>query len=566
MAEGTQRTRTLIAQICESARALEGERVLALCERLLAELHAGPRALSEADVNYLLGTLRAWQLFDAVQFVADSLIRLGHNGVAVFRQYAQALIDRGRLIPALEMLENLRARTGWQDEREYAEVCGLIGRVYKQIHIDAAGADRGMARDALERAIESYGRIYRQQPSYIWHGVNVAALVQMAMREGIQIAGAPDPIMTARDIIATIETLVLKDVTPWDYATAAEAALVLGEWDGAESWLRRYVQHPNVDAFALAGTLRQFTQIWAFAHDSGGHDRQGRGEQMVAALRAALLERRFGAFDLTPKAILNTSAAADEDVFERILGVDGPTTCAWLQKGIDRAKSVAMVRRPDGGGHGTGFLIRGGDLYDPWGEEIMLLTNAHVVSDGSDERGALRSDEAQVTFELRDAAAGDRRSHSVEILWNSPSRFLDASVLRLNPPIDLKPCPVMDHLPVIDQGDAQRVYVIGHPAGRELSFSLQDNDLLDYERPPADPSIAGRCLLHYRTPTEPGSSGSPVFERMNWRVIGLHHAGGEHMRRLNGQHGTYAANEGIWIQSIKRQIEATSAGADDTGT
>jgi len=83
------------------------------------------------------------------------------------------------------------------------------------------------------------------------------------------------------------------------------------------------------------------------------------------------------------------------------------------------------------------------------------------------------------------------------------------------------------------------------PAPGSLSFSIQDNVLLDHEAP----------RLHYRAPTEGGSSGSPVFNSQ-WKLIGLHHAGSKEMRRLHGQAGTYAANEGIWIQSIIEEMKA----------
>ena len=62
-------------------------------------------------------------------------------------------------------------------------------------------------------------------------------------------------------------------------------------------------------------------------------------------------------------------------------------------------------------------------------------------------------------------------------------------------------------------------------------------------------------LLHYRTPTEGGSSGSPVFEALGWRVVALHHAGSDTMQSLSSPGETYAANEGITIASL-RQVTA----------
>ncbi len=76
-------------------------------------------------------------------------------------------------------------------------------------------------------------------------------------------------------------------------------------------------------------------------------------------------------------------------------------------------------------------------------------------------------------------------------------------------------------------------------------FSLQDNVLLDYDQ----------RVLHYRSPTERGSSGSPVFDN-DWRLIGLHHVGGVSMPLLNNAGGTYAANEGITFEAIRGRLAA----------
>jgi hypothetical protein len=68
-----------------------------------------------------------------------------------------------------------------------------------------------------------------------------------------------------------------------------------------------------------------------------------------------------------------------------------------------------------------------------------------------------------------------------------------------------------------------------------------------------EPAIPGGCRVHDRAPT---GSGSPVFNASSWEVIALHHKGGKvGMPKLNGVHGSYAANKGIAMESIVRRWE-----------
>jgi hypothetical protein len=222
---------------------------------------------------------------------------------------------------------------------------------------------------------------------------------------------------------------------------------------------------------------------------------------------------------------------------------------------MERARSVALIRGHGGRGIGTGFLVRGGDLHPALGDELAVVTNAHVVSALQDD-GGIEPDQALIAFDTQNGTAGTQAYYRVQkLLRGSPKQNLDTSLLRLDPAVQaIAPCPIAKGLPPLNND--QRVCIIGHHKGGELSFSLQDNELLDHEGPPAGtPSQPGRCLIHYRAPTEPGSSGSPVFnEAPDWQVIGLHHAGGEYVRKLNGQSGTYGANEAIWIQSIAKAM------------
>jgi V8-like Glu-specific endopeptidase len=128
---------------------------------------------------------------------------------------------------------------------------------------------------------------------------------------------------------------------------------------------------------------------------------------------------------------------------------------------------------------------------------------------------------------------------------------------------DVAALPVAAALPVVQESPKTKVYVIGYPGGHDLAFSFQDNELLDHEGPPAGvPQVSDLCRVHYRAPTEPGSSGSPVFDASLWEVIALHHKGSKDgLPRLNGKPGVYAANEGISMQSIKDAIRNDTGGS-----
>jgi hypothetical protein len=257
-------------------------------------------------------------------------------------------------------------------------------------------------------------------------------------------------------------------------------------------------------------------------------------------LRAELLRREGGSVELIA-ADLKTETlenAKTDGKFEKVFGKDSFQNFEWYQMGIDRCRAVACVCKETGEGFGTGFLVRGSDLHEPLGEEFLLLTNAHVVSNDPQVRGALHPDETFISFE----ALGLRKILVKELLWTSPPHELDASLLRLSKPVGgVIPYPVAPRLPLAD--GQQRIYIVGHPRGGKLSFSLHDNLLLDHQDP----------RIHYRTPTEGGSSGSPVFNQQ-WRLVGLHHLGDAQMSRLHGKPGTYEANEGIWIGAIKEAI------------
>ncbi|MEW5730012.1 MAG: serine protease, partial [Pseudomonadota bacterium] len=92
------------------------------------------------------------------------------------------------------------------------------------------------------------------------------------------------------------------------------------------------------------------------------------------------------------------------------------------------------------------------------------------------------------------------------------------------------------------------VVIIQHPKGGLKQIALTDNRV----------HAVWGDKLQYFTDTEPGSSGSPVFD-VNWRLVGLHHAGGN----LPGPGGVEFVNEAILIEKVVRHAAAALGMADE---
>ncbi|MCH8862796.1 MAG: trypsin-like peptidase domain-containing protein [Proteobacteria bacterium] len=101
--------------------------------------------------------------------------------------------------------------------------------------------------------------------------------------------------------------------------------------------------------------------------------------------------------------------------------------------------------------------------------------------------------------------------------------------------------PLVDGLPMaIDQ----HLNIVQHPRGRRKEVALQENQITNiYSN-----------VVRYTTDTEPGSSGSPVFNNA-WEIIALHHAAGS-----EDAVGNWADNEGMRIDKIIADLRSHFGG------
>jgi V8-like Glu-specific endopeptidase len=216
----------------------------------------------------------------------------------------------------------------------------------------------------------------------------------------------------------------------------------------------------------------------------------------------------------------NASESFEPITYEKVVGLNNLLSIAWLSQGLTLAAAVARIVHPHG--PGSGFLIA----------PDLLLTNNHVLP--SAESAAA----AQVQFNYQNNWAGvlqPTRSFSTDSSHFRTDYDLDYSIVR----VAGSPGDIYGYIDLGVRADPSvndYVTIIQHPNGGPKQISLTDNKV----------SAVFGDKVQYATDTEPGSSGSPVFNQ-SWQIVGLHHAGGG----LAGPDGIkYFTNEGILIASV----------------
>jgi hypothetical protein len=523
-----------LKQLDEALRTFQWQRADALVAGFIAELRSTPEMIDDAGARKAMNILRKKRRFPSMMAIANALPANVLMNPQVRRQIAQADIELGAFFAAEDLLSQLAAGLDPKSS-EYAESKGLLGRLFKQQYLNA-NADGGpiaSTRRLLQRAIDEYAGPYESDPKEnFWHGINVVACLDRARRDGMAVQIKFDAEQVARDIAEYLEEVDAdKGLRVWEVATLLESRVALvvmsaPGWQNISENLpvlaKRYVEYPDADAFEIRSTLRQLVEVWQLTESKSP------GSDVLPVLRSALLKREGGVVEVAADEA-EDARKAGADLERRFGGKFIPPE--GLRMGLERTPGVARIEKRNGMPIGTGFLVDARAFF-PAKTGRLLLTNAHVVNKDGTWPGS-RPSQTRASFEgVTDPVLFE------EVLWTSPVSHLDACFLVMNNPPNAASLPIGSG-PYCGVNSEDYLYIIGHPSGGKLMFSLQDNLFLE----------RNERLLRYRTPTEKGSSGSPVLDD-NWDVVALHHKGSTSMPRLNGG-DPEEANEGVCICAIR---------------
>lgn len=236
----------------------------------------------------------------------------------------------------------------------------------------------------------------------------------------------------------------------------------------------------------------------------------------------------------TPKLIVAPSAPpAEEKRLEKIMGAKSTLQpISFLERGLVCARAVMRIVTP--AGLGTGFLV--GDNF--------VITNNHVIGNIETARKSVVQFNFQKTMQGLDEPFKEfllDPDAAFTTSTNKPeTNKLDYTIVKVkgNPAAEFG---TLTFSPIAAKKE-DFVNIIQHPAGGPKQIALYHNVVTGVDDQ----------VVQYLTDTMPGSSGSPVFNSA-WKVVALHHAGGELIDPESSQ--SVFRNEGINGLRIKEALD-----------
>ncbi|HMG92324.1 MAG TPA: trypsin-like peptidase domain-containing protein [Chryseolinea sp.] len=214
----------------------------------------------------------------------------------------------------------------------------------------------------------------------------------------------------------------------------------------------------------------------------------------------------------------------DAVTLEKIIGsVSTLQPIKFLAEGLMKSKAVCriVISRNGVDEVGTGFLL----------QKNFLVTNHHVIRDPA------TASIARIEFNYEEAVGGNA-------IKAVPFSLIPDEGFETDLPGDWSAVKIqgdanerfgfLELQPVAKVSKKDFVNIIQHPGGRQKQIGLYHNIV----------TFSNDKIVQYLTDTEPGSSGSPVFNS-KWQVVALHHSGG--MLREPGMTERFMRNEGIAI-------------------
>ncbi len=186
----------------------------------------------------------------------------------------------------------------------------------------------------------------------------------------------------------------------------------------------------------------------------------------------------------------------------------------FLKDGTEVSNAVCRIKTPVS--LGSGFLIASNNF---------VMTNNHVLGDFE----TAAASRAQFGFEDNGSLVEVNLKPNQFFMTNEE---LDYTIVACDsgPITNIEAIPLLRSPVTVTR--KERVNIIQHPRGREKEVAIRNNEVI----------LIQDHVIHYRTDTEPGSSGSAVFND-DWQLVALHHAGW-------AEGHNRAVNEGIRMASI----------------